>query len=76
MIEKHKNQEKKRGISALPDVGTYKPFPVNYDTFGKLQQNKLDNKLPGQHKVKRVTLYPSRPLEAKNGSKIRKNLKL
>lgn len=35
-INKHKSQDKKRGKSALPDIGTYNPEPVIFTTFTKL----------------------------------------
>jgi hypothetical protein len=34
-ITKHKEEYKKKQKSTLPDIGSYKPFPVEYDTFGK-----------------------------------------
>ncbi|CAD8139398.1 unnamed protein product [Paramecium octaurelia] len=38
-IAKHNDQAKKRGKSALPDVGSYNPEPVSFTTFNKLQGN-------------------------------------
>jgi hypothetical protein len=29
-IKKHKDEAAKRKKSAFPDIGTYKPFPVEY----------------------------------------------
>jgi len=34
--KKHADQRSKSSKSALPDVGTFHPFPVAYKTFGKL----------------------------------------
>ncbi|CAD8089233.1 unnamed protein product [Paramecium sonneborni] len=36
-IAKHKEQERKRGKSCLPDIGTYNPEPVEFTSFNKLQ---------------------------------------
>ncbi|CAD8139487.1 unnamed protein product [Paramecium pentaurelia] len=38
-ITKHQEQAKKRGKSALPDVGSYNPEPLSFTTFNKLQVN-------------------------------------
>lgn len=35
-IKKHKT---KKDRAKTPDVGTYKPFPANYDTFGRTFMN-------------------------------------
>jgi hypothetical protein len=35
-ITKHKGEAKKRLKSAMPDIGTYNPFPSDYMNFGKL----------------------------------------
>jgi len=33
MKAKHQNLDKKKKKSTLPDIGTYTPTPVTYDTF-------------------------------------------
>lgn len=38
MIAKHLEIERKRGKSALPDIGTYNPEPVEYNSFTKIMQ--------------------------------------
>lgn len=38
-ITKHSEQAKKRGKSALPDVGSYNPEPLSFTTFNKLSGN-------------------------------------
>jgi hypothetical protein len=48
--KKHGEHSKKTAKTALPDVGTYKPEPAHYKTFGKLLELHKDKK--DQTKVK------------------------
>lgn len=52
-ITKHKEEYKNKQKSTLPDIGTYKPFPVDYDTFGKkLLMNEKKEKTDMKSKIK------------------------
>ncbi|CAD8060988.1 unnamed protein product [Paramecium sonneborni] len=48
-ITKHKEQAKKRGKSALPDVGSYNPEPLSFTTFNKLQVNSKKKEKVDKH---------------------------
>lgn len=48
IIAKHAALEKKRGRSAFPDMGSYKSYPVEYDTFGKMLALKEEKKNENQ----------------------------
>jgi hypothetical protein len=45
-ITKHKEDTKKFSKLQVPDVGTYKPHPVNFESFGKLLMSVEEDKKP------------------------------
>lgn len=56
MIKKHKDFDKfkleRLKVYPKPDVVTYKPHPVDYDTFGRSLQNIYDKKKVEAPKIK------------------------
>lgn len=42
--KKHAGQNKRNAKSAMPDIGTYNPFPADLTTFGKMFQLHKDKK--------------------------------
>jgi hypothetical protein len=49
-ITKHKKMAEDSKKTKLPDIGTYKHHPADYDTFGKRLQLIEDKKLPEKKK--------------------------
>ena len=54
-----KHQQKQRAKSMYPDIGTYKPFPADLQTFGKMLLDQEEKKQIAQKKVVLQIFYLS-----------------